>query len=267
MYKRTTEMRKYKAVFLDIDGTLVSFATHRVSPAVEEAIGELRASGVKVFIATGRMLAMLNAVEHIEFDGYVTYNGACCTDRERQVIYSDPIPKHYMEALRKRLEKRPFPVAFMAFKEMLLNYEHPSVEWLAEHINIPRPRVAGMEEIMAQDVYQLCVFLDEAETAELLRETLPECAAARWIPLFADVNMKHINKGAGIDHVISHFGIDISETMAFGDGGNDIPMLRHAAVGVAMGNATKEVQAAADYTTGTVDEDGIVQALLHYGML
>ena len=55
--------------------------------------------------------------------------------------------------------------------------------------------------------------------------------------------------------------------MAFGDGGNDIPMLRHAAVGVAMGNATKEVQAAADYTTGTVDEDGIVQALLHYGML
>ena len=69
MDKGTTEMRKYKAVFLDIDGTLVSFATHRVSPAVEEAIGELRASGVKVFIATGRMLAMLNAVEHIEFDG------------------------------------------------------------------------------------------------------------------------------------------------------------------------------------------------------
>ncbi len=258
---------KYKAVFFDVDGTLVSFATHRVSPAVEQAIKELRAAGVKVFIATGRMLSMLDHVRHIEFDGYVAYNGACCTDAEGRIIYSDPIPQRYMEALRRRLEERPFPVAFMTFGEMLLNYEHPSVDWLAEHIDIPRPRVAPMDEIMSHEVYQICVFLDEKETEELLRETLPECTAARWIPLFADVNMKHINKGAGIDHVINHFGISLGETMAFGDGGNDIAMLRHAAVGVAMGNASKEVQATADYTTGTVDEDGVVQALVHFGLL
>ena len=55
--------------------------------------------------------------------------------------------------------------------------------------------------------------------------------------------------------------------MAFGDGGNDISMLRHAGIGVAMGNATDEVKAAANYTTTAVDEDGILNALVHFGVI
>ena len=65
----------------------------------------------------------------------------------------------------------------------------------------------------------------------------------------------------------AHLGLNTSETMAFGDGGNDIPMLRHAGVGVAMGNAASEVQNAADYVTTSVDEDGILNALKHFGIL
>ena len=59
----------------------------------------------------------------------------------------------------------------------------------------------------------------------------------------------------------SHYGLDVSETMAFGDGGNDIGMLSHAGIGVAMGNASDEVKAAASYVTSSVDEDGIARAL------
>ena len=55
--------------------------------------------------------------------------------------------------------------------------------------------------------------------------------------------------------------------MAFGDGGNDIPMLKYAGIGVAMGNAREEVQAAADYVTASVDEEGIVLALETFGLL
>ena len=55
--------------------------------------------------------------------------------------------------------------------------------------------------------------------------------------------------------------------MAFGDGGNDIGMLRHAGIGIAMGNANDEVKAAADYVTASVDEDGIYKALKHFGVI
>ena len=55
--------------------------------------------------------------------------------------------------------------------------------------------------------------------------------------------------------------------MAFGDGGNDISMLRHAAIGVAMGQAKEDVKAAADYETAPIDEDGISKAMKHFGII
>ena len=89
----------------------------------------------------------------------------------------------------------------------------------------------------------------------------------RWYPLFADIIARGNSKSHGIDKVIAYYGIDLKDTMAFGDGGNDIPMLRHAGTGIAMGNAAPEVQAAANYVTTSVDENGILNALKHFGVL
>ena len=68
-------------------------------------------------------------------------------------------------------------------------------------------------------------------------------------------------------HMLDYFGMDVSETMSFGDGGNDIPMLQYAHIGVAMGNATDNVKEIADYVTTSVDEDGIANALKHFGVI
>ena len=62
----------------------------------------------------------------------------------------------------------------------------------------------------------------------------------------------------------ARFGIGIEETMAFGDGGNDVAMLRRAGIGVAMGNANDAVKSQADYVTTSVDEDGVLRALQHF---
>ena len=64
-----------KAVFFDIDGTLVSFKTHRVPDSTKRAIAILRAKGIRVFIASGRQLLAINNLEDLQFDGYVTLNG------------------------------------------------------------------------------------------------------------------------------------------------------------------------------------------------
>lgn len=83
------------------------------------------------------------------------------------------------------------------------------------------------------------------------------------VPGFCRYHGKGRYKQKGIDEIIARFGFKLEETISFGDGGNDI-MLRHAAIGVAMGNA-KEVKQAADYVTASIDDDGIAKALKHFG--
>ena len=74
-------------------------------------------------------------------------------------------------------------------------------------------------------------------------------------------------KNRGMERMLHHYGLTRSQSIAFGDGGNDIDMLRYAGLGVAMGNATDETKQAADYVTGSVDDGGIAQALRHFGVL
>jgi Cof subfamily protein (haloacid dehalogenase superfamily) len=93
------------------------------------------------------------------------------------------------------------------------------------------------------------------------------CEFGRWHPAFVDITAKGNTKQNGIDQFIKHFGFKLEETMAFGDGGNDIGMLRHAGIGIAMGNAKDDVKAVADYVTDTVDEDGIYKAMKHFGII
>ena len=96
---------------------------------------------------------------------------------------------------------------------------------------------------------------------------LPGCKTARWTPAFADIIPSDGGKEAGIDHVLAYYGISLDDAMCFGDGGNDITMLRHVPKSVAMGNANDKVKASASYVTSDVREDGIYNALKHFGVL
>ena len=75
------------------------------------------------------------------------------------------------------------------------------------------------------------------------------------------------HKASGLKRLVERWGISPEQCAAFGDGGNDITMLRHAAIGVAMGQAKEDVKAAADYVTAPIDEDGISKAMKHFGII
>lgn len=261
--ERTNDVR---ALFFDIDGTLVSFTTHRVPASAEEAIRRARAAGVRVFIATGRMPGMLGVVSHLPVDGFIACNGALCTDASGHEIYNHPFPKEVLERLLHRLGEAPFPVAFLGRNEMTVNYRDEKVWALARQLGVEPPRAEDPRLTIQRDIFQLCIYVDPQQERRILRETLPLCASSRWNPGFADVNLRGDTKQSGMDRLLARYGIPLAATMAFGDGGNDIPMLRHAAVGVAMGNASEEVKRAADYVTADVDNDGIAVALRRFGM-
>ena len=100
-----------------------------------------------------------------------------------------------------------------------------------------------------------------------LFELAPMLNHTRWCDDFLDVIPETGGKDTGMQAVMDHLGITREEVMAFGDGENDLSMLRHAGIGVAMGSGTELLKAEADYVTGTPDEDGVLSALKHFGIL
>ena len=82
-----------------------------------------------------------------------------------------------------------------------------------------------------------------------------------------DLTLRGVSKAVGICELVKRLNKDISNTIAFGDGRNDIEMLETVGLGVAMGNAVIEAKAAADYETDRIENDGIVKALKKFDLL
>ena len=253
-----------KAVFFDIDGTLVSFKTHRVPPSTVQALERLRARGIKLFIATGRHHADLNNLGGLAFDGYITLNGQYCYD-DRGVIYQNCIRAEDIRTTVDLLARDPFGCLFIEEHRMYINRIDDKVKVSQKLINFADPPVVPAETALHNDIYQLMAFVGP-EQERTLMDSLPHCDSTRWNPYFIDVVPAGGRKRLGIDAMIRAHGIDLAETMAFGDGQNDIEMLRHAGIGVAMGNAADEVKRSADYVTTGVDRAGIAKALRHFGL-
>ena len=103
----------------------------------------------------------------------------------------------------------------------------------------------------------------EEELVEILGEKMDIFRSA---PFFLELVPKGIDKAQSLLRLLSKINLTPADLMAFGDGYNDLSMLKLAGVGVAMANAAPEVRADADYVTLSNEEDGVAEALLHFGM-
>lgn len=256
-----------KAIFFDIDGTLVSFRTHCIPASTIEALKELRRKNIKLFIATGRPKAIINNLGDLEFDAFITVNGSYCFTAKDETIHKSCIPQEDIERLISFHRIQPIPFVFVYDNQMFITEIDENVQKISDLIEIPHPRLAPIEEARGKEILQMMGYFTADRDTELFGRVLLHCEPMRWHPLFADIIAGGNSKSKGIDHVLRYYGIDLKDTMAFGDGGNDIPMLKHVATGIAMGNAETQVKAVANYITTSVDEDGIANALKHFGLI
>lgn len=261
-------MKDIRAIFLDIDGTLVSFRTHSVPPSAAEAIHRARQRGVRVFISTGRPLQFINNIASVEYDGMICATGALCLDAQGHTLHSQPIDGGDIERLLRYEAQHPMPVLAVGRERIYgAGGEHPLVAQVMGYLNVTLPPVLPLPEAAGDDILQLIAFYTAEQDDEILGRVLTHCIAQRWHPAFADLVDRQTSKATGIDRICRHCGIPLENTLSVGDGGNDILMLRHTAVGVAMGEAGDDVKAAADYVTAPVDDDGLANALHHYGVI
>ena len=256
-----------KAIFFDIDGTLVSFKTHSIPKSTLYALDLLKKKGIKIFIATGRYYKAINNLGDLVFDGYVTLNGGYVFVGKDDVIYKHSISNEDIEALIRYQEKEgEFPCAFVQENGTFMNYTDNSVNEVFRLLNFPAPPICPIEDVRGKTIFQIIAFFTEEQEKRIMQE-MPNCESTRWNPLFTDVVPKGSSKRVGIDKMLEHFQIALDECMAFGDGGNDIQMLSHVGIGVAMGNATDEVKSFANYITSSVDDDGVYKALKHFNVI
>ena len=255
-----------KAIFFDVDGTLVSFHTHVISAAVLAALHRLREQGIKLFVASGRHQQMLASVRAaFPFDGYVTLSGQYCFCGD-QVLWSAPMEPEGVAELVSAVEAGDFSCIFLEGEEIYINRLDDKSRQFFRDLSVDMPPVRPPRYALGRELYQAVTFLDREHEGMLLSRA-PHLKTTRWHPNFLDVIPAAGGKDRGMDAVLAHFGIPLEESMAFGDGENDLSMLVHAGIGVAMGTASDAVKAQAGCVTGTVDEDGIVSALRRFHLI
>ena len=174
-----------------------------------------------------------------------------------------PIDRGEMEVLAKIFEAKKIPFVLIGENNRYINVINETVKHSQETDSWTLPDFGAYH---GEDVYQILAFVPEHHK-QLLDDLLDECAITSWSETGIDIIPRNGGKSTGIQKFLDSQGLRQDEIMAFGDGQNDIEMLRFAGIGIAMGNAKEEVKKVADYVTDTVDHDGIAKALRRFGLI
>lgn len=256
-------MKKY--LFFDIDGTL--YDSNKQLPAkAKEAIFEARSNGHEVFIATGRAPFMIKEIlKELEIDSYICFNGQFVVYKN-EVIYQNEIDKDQLQLVSEFAEQNNHPLVYMNDEKMVASIEnHPHVEESIRTLKLQHPKFEK-DFYLNNQIIQSLVFCSIEEESSY-HEAFPQLKFVRWHRVSVDILPKGASKGKAINLLCEKYDIDLKDTIAFGDGLNDIEMLEAVGFGVSMGNGHEEALKRAKHVTTHVDEDGLVNALRYLNLI
>jgi len=255
-------MWRPRLVALDIDGTITGVGSNDISPTVKATITRVTEHGTHVVLCTGRSIVGTTPVAaQLPVSFAIASNGAVWWDPSTDTISKrttfDPGPT--IKALQALLPGAVFAIEQTGVGNLSLGRFLPNDLW-------GTTTVATFDEIAATPTPRLVMrWLDHTpqELAFAVREL--ELPGVAWHVDYTEPWLTAVppdtTKGSALEELRQELGISADDTLAIGDGTNDLEMLKWAALGIAMGQAPAVVQAAADEVTGTVLEDGAAQAL------
>ena len=255
-----------KAVFFDVDGTLVSHKSKSVPESAKKAICKLREKGIKVFLSTGRHVNELKNMpaKDIEFDGYILLNGQLGLNSEKNVIFSHPFEKDDIEVLVEIFQKKEYSFVLVNEDGHYMNFVDEMTKIALASVSTAIPPI---KEYEGEPLYQATVFILPEQDEEFAKILPKGCKMARWGTHGVDIIAANGGKAVGMQFFSEWLKIAPEEMMAFGDAQNDIDMIEYAGIGIAMGNAEECLKQIADDITTSVDDDGVWNALNKYGLL
>ena len=253
-----------RAVFLDVDGTMLSLSQDAEPASTREAVRRLAEAGIMPILATGRTSYLLEKIDLTDFAGFVTFNGQLVEVGGR-VVHSNPMDPADIAAVVGQAEEGLYTCLFMERERMYMSRMDESVRAMID-LTHNRYEAGDPRWALENDVYQLNLLVGPGEEGPLLDVTR-HCKVTRWSDVFADVMPDAGGKDAGVRIVMDALGLAPEECVAFGDGGNDVDMFSVVGTSGAMGNGNDSVLAAASYVTDHIDDDGLWNACVRLGLI
>lgn len=269
--------RNIKMIGFDLDGTLLN-SNKEISDYTRDVMREAVEQGVIILPATGRPLTGIPkpvmALPGIRYA--VTANGARVVDvQEDKVLHEALLPyekgKELLEIFAKYDTYREvyyegFGYATADMEERI--EEYMSIKPMIEYMRTTRRRVPDVEAMFHEKkmaVDKLQALFRDTETRDLamkeVKEKVQGAAVTSALGNNIEANGEDAQKGIALLKLGEILGIKKDEIMAFGDGSNDMDMIRRVGFGVAMENGIDEIKEAADYITVTNDEHGVAKAI------
>lgn len=261
-------------ICLDIDGTLLDDNKH-IQPQVKASLHRASEQGIQIALATGRMPAGTELIERdLGIECVKICSAGTYTIQHGRCIDAEYMPNEAVRSVYEMLSEK-FHVPLWIFRNR--SWFVTGVDEFVEHetgvINY-QPEVVDVRSLTRQweaegtGANKLLAAADPDTIQEIYREmseiSRSDIDFARSDACFVEIYPKGINKGRALAIACEKLGIDLSETIAFGDQELDIPMVEIAGLGIAMGNAIPELKAAADFVTKSNNEAGIAYALEQY---
>ena len=263
-----------KLVTIDLDGTLFN-KKKNISIENKMAIKQAREKGCKIVIATGRPISgVLPVLDELEMntdnDYVITYNGAKIFNAgTKEIIFSSTIDGKAVKALYN--ESLRLNVNFHAFRknEELITPKHNEYTDVEAKINRLEDKLFDFNAINDEDEFLKAMIVDSDENLTriipLVNSTFTESySMVRSSKIFLEFLNKNTHKGHALKALAKHLNIDMADTMAIGDAGNDLPMILAAGIGVAMENAFPEIKEQADALTLDNEHSGVAHAINKY---
>ena len=265
-------MTKIALVFSDIDGTLLD-SKHQVSPEAIQIIQDLVKQDTKIILASARPPgAMIAIADEVQLSSpLVCFNGALITqyaDGSFDDLYSLTLDIPDTVQLYRTVSTKFPEISFNIYSGDRWYVEHEDA-WVKQEAAITQmePETISMDCFLNEQfpVHKILCMGNPDDIQKLEDElegaNLSTISYYRSKDTYMEIVNNQVSKLGALDFLCEKYGIALENTLAIGDNFNDMPMIKHAGKGIAMGNAPEEVKKAADYVTDTNDENGFYKAL------
>ncbi len=255
-----------KVIFMDLDGTIIDHTINDVPASTKATIANLQAEGHLVVIATGRPPALFYNIEKtLNIDTYIAANGRF-VKHKGTVLLQDYIAPHIVDAFVKDMESRNIDVGFETADDYVIHKKTSDiVSQFSKHFHLEEPKeIYNFHQ--SNNVLQMIMFTDNHQQEKTFKK-YPELDFNISCRYGIDINAQGGMKEVGVDVLINHLNVKRENTIAIGDGYNDIGMIKHVHIGIAMGNACQPLKDVADMVTDSANQDGIEKAIKKLNLL